>query len=162
MSGKNRSFCAVVAVSIFVATGCGGGSEAIERPTAPPTATPVPEPTATPLPAPTATPVPEPTATPVPEPNATPEPVSSVPDVSDDPVLLAGQGVFDANCARCHGPDGSGVTGPPINDGILPIVYDPTELVTLVTGGRNRMPAWGDTLTADDIDKVVAYIYTAL
>ena len=69
-----------------------------------------------------------------------------------------GQALFQKNCARCHGKDGRlGVNG----------AHDLTKSnlnsfgrTYLVTNGLGKMPAFQKTLTAAQIEQVVAYSLT--
>ena len=69
-----------------------------------------------------------------------------------------GQALFTKNCARCHGRDGRlGVNG----------AHDLTKSnlnafgrTYLVTNGLGKMPAFQKTLTAAQIEQVVAYSLT--
>ena len=70
----------------------------------------------------------------------------------------AGASIFESNCATCHAPDGSGGQGPAIGDGKAKAKYTETEMVELVTNGKDAMPAWKGTLSAEEIDDVVAYV----
>lgn len=94
---------------------------------------------------------------------------------------IAGKQVYDANCAACHGVAGVGqvpeapmqrdATGrypaPPHNDKGHTWHHDDDLLFQIVSeGGMGdpanfyEMPAFGDRLTADDINNVLAYIKT--
>ena len=66
----------------------------------------------------------------------------------------AGQAIFDANCASCHGAMGEGGTGPAIAG-----ESDETEeLIEYVLYGEDEMPAFGDTLEDQEIADVIAYV----
>jgi mono/diheme cytochrome c family protein len=71
-----------------------------------------------------------------------------------------GKSLYEEHCSHCHGFN-------MVNPGI--IAYDlrhfphndKTRFVRSVTTGKNgRMPAWGDVLSANDIDELWAYIKT--
>ena len=78
---------------------------------------------------------------------------------ADDPAATAaGMAVFEANCAGCHGADGMGSDrGRPLIDIAL---SEPDRLVHIasVTDGKGNMPAWGGTLSGEDIDAAVSYV----
>ncbi len=68
-----------------------------------------------------------------------------------------GKAVFVANCAQCHtlaAAAANGKIGPNL-DQRLP---DAASVKTQVTNGGTRMPAFGDVLTAAQIDAVSAYV----
>jgi cytochrome c6 len=77
----------------------------------------------------------------------------------------ASEALYKSKCAVCHGADGSGsATGKKMG------AHDFTtgegqglsdaELATVITSGKNKMPAYGKSLKADDIKGLVAYIRT--
>ena len=77
---------------------------------------------------------------------------------ADDPVLVAGQGIWSASCASCHGSDGGGGVGPAINGGaVLERFEDPAEEAKLIAEGRGNMPAYAGKYGAEEIDAVVSY-----
>jgi cytochrome c6 len=71
-----------------------------------------------------------------------------------------GAAVFASNCARCHGSDGGGGLGPQLSDGKVADDLTAAEEVRVVTNGRGGMPSFGDALTAEEIQQVVAYTRT--
>ena len=99
-----------------------------------------------------------------------------------DPVLAEGEELYSANCAACHGANGEGGTGRPLHDGDVLLTFpDPAEHIAWVVNGSpasgtpygdpNRpggqhvsqsdgfgaMPAFGSTLTEEQIVAVVRY-----
>ena len=90
--------------------------------------------------------------------------VGEGPEGTPDPVLVAGRAVYVDRCLSCHDADGSGTgDGPRLNRGRLLQAYsDPADAVAVVSEGRNRMPAFGGLLTADEIDAVLRYINEVL
>jgi polyvinyl alcohol dehydrogenase (cytochrome) len=66
-----------------------------------------------------------------------------------------GESVFIRSCASCHGGDGTGGFGPSLTG--IEAKYTLDEHLTIVRDGKNKMPAWKDTLTAEEIEAVVAY-----
>jgi mono/diheme cytochrome c family protein len=91
------------------------------------------------------------------------------------PEGYTGRDIFDFACATCHGPDGKGspqnVVGfdVPLPDFTDCSVATPEPLgdwfAVIHEGGPIRgldrhMPAFGDALSADDIDKVIRHLWT--
>lgn len=65
--------------------------------------------------------------------------------------------LFATNCASCHGPSGTGLTGPSLLDAVAR--YGTDGVAEIIHDGREQrgMPAWGDRLTDDEIDALVAF-----
>ena len=77
----------------------------------------------------------------------------------------ASETLYKSKCAACHGADGAGsATGKKIgaHDFTMGDVQgmSDTELSTVITNGKNKMPAYGKSLKAEDITGLVAYIRT--
>lgn len=68
-----------------------------------------------------------------------------------------GSAVYSANCAGCHGADGSGGVGPDLR-GME--AEDREELIQVVTEGRDEMPAFGGQLSDAEIEAVTDYVLT--
>jgi quinohemoprotein ethanol dehydrogenase len=66
----------------------------------------------------------------------------------------AGKQVFEDNCSGCHGLDGHGGNGGPSLAGVT----DVEHVVAQVTNGGGGMPAFGDTLSSQQIQDVAAYV----
>ena len=72
--------------------------------------------------------------------------------------------LYQTNCALCHGADGSGDTAPGKAFHAKDLRSDEVqkqtdaELTEVITKGRNKMPAFGAKIKADDIKKLVAYL----
>jgi cytochrome c6 len=77
----------------------------------------------------------------------------------------AGKKVFEANCVACHGDDGAGnavgqsLMAPDLRSDQVQKVSD-DDLKKQVSEGKNNMPPFKDTLSADQIQAVVAYVRT--
>ena len=70
----------------------------------------------------------------------------------------AGQQLFSANCARCHGRDGRlGLNG--AHD-LTKSNLNAAGRTYLVTSGMGKMPAFGKALSSAQIAQVVAYSLT--
>jgi mono/diheme cytochrome c family protein len=71
---------------------------------------------------------------------------------------VSGEAVFASNCASCHGADGTGGIGPALANGAVVEAFpDADDQVVVITEGRNGMPAFGERLTAEEIQAVTDY-----
>ena len=76
--------------------------------------------------------------------------------------VLQGKMLFAGKCAVCHAADGGGVIGPNLTDdawlhgGTVDSIYASVNNGILAKG----MPAWGKLLKADELEQVVAYVWT--
>lgn len=70
---------------------------------------------------------------------------------------VSGQQIYEANCARCHGPNGEGGVGMPLGDGAVVDSLTLEGQIEVITDGRNAMPAWGEQLSAEEIEAVAVY-----
>ncbi len=91
---------------------------------------------------------------------ASPPPAQAEPGKAANP----GQKIFEENCMRCHGSDGSSNTfiGHKWN---IPDLRSDTiqklsveQRIAIITGGKNNMPAHKDKLTRDEIRLVESYV----
>ena len=75
-----------------------------------------------------------------------------------------GQKLFDQNCAKCHGPDGSGDTaiGKAVGAKDLRAAeaqkMTDAEIYTQIDKGKGNMPPFGDTLDKAKINDLIAYV----
>jgi polyvinyl alcohol dehydrogenase (cytochrome) len=67
-----------------------------------------------------------------------------------------GAALYAANCAACHGADGSGGAGPDLRG--IGEMHTLDELIQVITNGRGDMPAWNTTLSAEEIRAVATYV----
>lgn len=84
--------------------------------------------------------------------------------LTNDPAAIeVGKGIYTANCAACHAPDGGGLVGPNLTDefwlhgkGQMP------DIVRVISNGvpEKGMIAWKKTLKPDQIVSVSAYVNT--
>lgn len=74
--------------------------------------------------------------------------------VDDD---STGREIYDQICARCHGSDLEGGVGPALGAGSDAAGRDDTYWVQTITRGRGRMPAFGSTLSDEQIQRVIEY-----
>lgn len=79
------------------------------------------------------------------------------PDGQPDQVLALGRDVYGARCANCHGSSGGGGTGPRLAGSVVETYPDPADQAEIIRAGRNRMPAFGGTLSEEMIEAVVRY-----
>lgn len=70
--------------------------------------------------------------------------------------------IYKARCTPCHGPDGKGNTPAGKSLGATDLTKSANakvaELKTAIEKGKNKMPAYGKTLKAGEIDDLVSYI----
>ncbi len=83
------------------------------------------------------------------------------------PKQAAGRRVYDAHCLACHSPySRSGKNGPSLQ-GIFKKQYFPSgtpandeRMKDIVLLGRPMMPAFGNQLTQQQVDDLLAYLHT--
>ena len=74
-----------------------------------------------------------------------------------------GTQLFAANCASCHGADGSGGIGPQLSGGrVLRDFPNEADEATFVANGRGIMPGFATALTPAQLKAVVDYTRTGL
>jgi mono/diheme cytochrome c family protein len=79
-------------------------------------------------------------------------------EAPQDPAEAAGAAVYADNCASCHGADGGGGVGPALADGAVVASFpEPAAQIAVITEGRDGMPAFGDRLSAEEIEAVTVY-----
>ena len=75
-----------------------------------------------------------------------------------------GADLFQANCAVCHGADGTGnkmLGAPNLTDDAWLYGRGESAIIEAITQGRNGvMPAWGDFLGEDKVHILAAYIWS--
>lgn len=80
--------------------------------------------------------------------------------------LAEGAADFKAKCAMCHGADGKGDTAMGKKFGLKDLGSaevqgkSDADLTTIITKGKDKMPAYGEKLSKDQIDGLVKYIRT--
>lgn len=94
---------------------------------------------------------------------AAPEATTAAVELSLDELKTKGEAVYQAKCAACHQADGKGMPGfaPAITESAV-VTGDLNKQVELVMKGKNAMPAFGKTLSAEDFAAVVTYTRNAL
>lgn len=70
----------------------------------------------------------------------------------------AGAVIYEDNCATCHAADGSGGTGPDLTGES----EGPEEVIDVVYGGEDEMPAFSGSLSDQDIADVAAFVVEVL
>lgn len=72
--------------------------------------------------------------------------------------------LYKTKCAACHGPDGKGETAMGKANKLRDLgsadvqKQSDEELTTIITAGKNKMPAYGKSLSADQIKGLVGYV----
>ncbi|MBT9568626.1 MAG: cytochrome c [Thiobacillus sp.] len=82
-----------------------------------------------------------------------------------------GQALYEKHCLGCHGESGRGTVldwrirdgdgqlpPPPLDDSARTSLLATGELLDIVREGRGNMPAWKNTLSERDMERVVTYI----
>ena len=73
---------------------------------------------------------------------------------------------YKARCAMCHGPDGKGDTAMGKKFGLKDLgsadvqAKSDADMNGIITKGKDKMPAYGDKLSKEQIDGLVKYIRT--
>lgn len=63
------------------------------------------------------------------------------------------------NCVYCHGSNGAGLIGPPLNARGWRYGGTPAQIYNSIHDGRPQgMPAWGETVPPEEIWRLVSYI----
>ena len=75
---------------------------------------------------------------------------------------IDGAALYGANCASCHGGDGSGGLGPRLAGQVVEDFPVAADQEAFVAEGRRPMPAFGKRLSPDEIAAIVAYTRTVL
>lgn len=66
----------------------------------------------------------------------------------------AGEEVYQANCAMCHGADLAGAAGPDLTT--VGGTYSEEEIADIVTNGKGSMPA--QSVAGEDLDALTAWL----
>ena len=85
-------------------------------------------------------------------------------DGQPDAALELGRTVYGAQCQNCHGNEGQGGRGKPLNRGRALERYPEIEsMIEVVTQGKGSgMPSFDDKLEPDEIEAVVRYVREVL
>jgi mono/diheme cytochrome c family protein len=77
----------------------------------------------------------------------------------DQELISMGEPIYMSNCAACHQPSGEGISNyPPLAGSPIVTAEDPTAAIETVVNGRGQMPAFGGSLSADEIAAVLSYV----
>jgi mono/diheme cytochrome c family protein len=74
------------------------------------------------------------------------------------PLDATGQEIYEQVCSNCHDQDLTGGIGPDIGPESNSASQDGDFLRLTITRGRGRMPSFDNTLTDDQINRVVEYV----
>lgn len=82
------------------------------------------------------------------------------PDGQPDPTLELGRVVYGEQCSNCHGNEGQGGRGKPINGGrALERYPDVADMIAVITEGKGSgMPKFESKLTTEEIAAVTEYV----
>jgi len=82
----------------------------------------------------------------------------------DAELAEAGAGIFEAQCAACHGPDGTGMDelgAPNLTDQVWLYGGDREDIHAQIHDPRHGvMPAWQDRLSDEELKMVTLYVHT--
>ncbi|HJR91668.1 MAG TPA: cytochrome c [Acidimicrobiia bacterium] len=78
--------------------------------------------------------------------------------VDDLPADATGEEIYVELCARCHSADLGGGVGPALGPGSNAAAQPDEFLTAAITEGRGRMPSFAQTLSSEQIERVVAYL----
>jgi len=81
--------------------------------------------------------------------------------MSKDPVQVeAGKALFAIKCASCHKPDGSGLVGPNLTDGVQIHGTTPVDLYNTIRVGvpEKGMLAWETLLKPEELKSAAAFV----
>jgi mono/diheme cytochrome c family protein len=94
------------------------------------------------------------------QPTSPPE-LSGISFPSAPPSAPDGAAIFSANCATCHGADGTGVVegSRNFNDAAYMRTAAPADFYASVTNGKGKMPSFKDQLSDGDRWNVVYYLW---
>lgn len=83
-------------------------------------------------------------------------------EVSGSPMLASGAELFENNCARCHGSDGTGGKGPNLASAKRQAKWKDSDekLIKKITNGGMFMPSFGKKLTPEEIKAIADHVRT--
>lgn len=78
--------------------------------------------------------------------------------VGRPPEDASGADIYQQLCARCHGVELEGGTGPAMGPGSNSAAQPDSFLVSAITQGRGRMPSFGTVLTAPQLERLIDFL----
>jgi mono/diheme cytochrome c family protein len=78
--------------------------------------------------------------------------------VGRPPADASGAEIYEQLCARCHGADLEGGIGPPLGAGSEVAAKPDSYLVLTITRGQGRMPSFEQTLSPEQVERLVRFI----
>ena len=88
------------------------------------------------------------------------EPPSTEPPSTEEEAVavLTGAELYDTNCASCHGSSLEGGVGPRLDAGSESAEETDSRLTARIHDGKGAMPAFGGSLTDEQIDLLVEFL----
>ena len=86
----------------------------------------------------------------------TPLPGAATPSPATEQVIAAGEALYAANCATCHGVNAGGGAGPRLAGNAR--LRDEAMVRNTVQYGRGMMPGFGSLLSDDELERLVSYV----
>lgn len=79
---------------------------------------------------------------------------------ADSSAMTVAATIFAEKCAACHGEKAQGIIGPNLTDDYWLHGAQPQQIASVIQNGVSDkgMPPWGEMLSAEDIQRLVAYI----
>lgn len=78
--------------------------------------------------------------------------------VGRPPADASGAEIYEQVCSNCHGSDLSGGIGPALDADSNAATQDDAFLELTITRGRGRMPSFENTLSEEQIGRVIAFL----
>jgi mono/diheme cytochrome c family protein len=87
-------------------------------------------------------------------------PVEVPPQFAATPIAVSGEQVYAEVCSQCHGANGQGGLAPAFNNAEFQASHDDEALFNSINLGHPATPmiGWGEILTSDQIQQLVAFI----
>lgn len=82
--------------------------------------------------------------------------------VNDAEVVQAGKALYDVNCVACHMPQGQGLVGPNLTDDYWIHGGELKDIRRIIVEGvpAKGMISWKERFNSEEIDSLVAYLWT--